>query len=332
MKKFYIALMCIVFGVAGSVSAMGNGIFRRVVSSYEILRNDPGNIRVLFPQLPRDGEIRWHHILGLNPDATQDEIRNAARRLQMRTHPDRGGITANASAFQAVQDAVNETRGVAAAIEIQHIVPEEMPRNLPRTTLGEVYNAAMRQRNPNWQETPLPGDELKAAYRSHYFLKGGFYALVVGSLIGSKLYEKYKKNITVEDEKDADKKSVSRLDVVKNQFIKVKNIFLGGKKRVKAAKILVGYVMIASGLYSPIKFATLNVSPIFARAFEPQSVHFHDARIILNSQNGHPIAYMDESEFTQANDQRRKYVFPMQSVFAAEVIAGCALIINGIFT
>ena len=43
-----------------------------------------------------------HEVLGLGPEATDDEIRAAYKRAAMKHHPDRGG---SSEAFQAVQDA-----------------------------------------------------------------------------------------------------------------------------------------------------------------------------------------------------------------------------------
>lgn len=43
-----------------------------------------------------------HEVLGVSPEATDDEIRAAYKRAAMKHHPDRGG---SSEAFQAVQDA-----------------------------------------------------------------------------------------------------------------------------------------------------------------------------------------------------------------------------------
>ena len=43
-----------------------------------------------------------HQVLGVSPEATDDEIRAAYKRAAMKHHPDRGG---SPEAFQAVQDA-----------------------------------------------------------------------------------------------------------------------------------------------------------------------------------------------------------------------------------
>ncbi len=43
-----------------------------------------------------------HEVLGVSPEATDDEIRAAYKRAAMKHHPDRGG---SPEAFQAVQDA-----------------------------------------------------------------------------------------------------------------------------------------------------------------------------------------------------------------------------------
>lgn len=43
-----------------------------------------------------------HEVLGVQPEATDDEIRAAYKRAAMKHHPDRGG---SSEAFQAVQDA-----------------------------------------------------------------------------------------------------------------------------------------------------------------------------------------------------------------------------------
>lgn len=49
-----------------------------------------------------------HKILGVEPHASQDEIRTAYRRQALKYHPDRGG---DAWAFQQIQDAYDELRG-----------------------------------------------------------------------------------------------------------------------------------------------------------------------------------------------------------------------------
>ena len=46
--------------------------------------------------------ITPHELLGIQPEATDDEIRAAYRRAAMKHHPDRGG---SSEAFQAVHDA-----------------------------------------------------------------------------------------------------------------------------------------------------------------------------------------------------------------------------------
>lgn len=43
-----------------------------------------------------------HQVLGVSPEATDDEIRTAYKRAAMKHHPDRGG---SSEAFQAVHDA-----------------------------------------------------------------------------------------------------------------------------------------------------------------------------------------------------------------------------------
>ena len=63
-----------------------------------------------FKALPERGSgAGWWETLGVEPDATPEDIRRAYKARAMETHPDRGG---NADAFRAVQDALHQ--GLAA--------------------------------------------------------------------------------------------------------------------------------------------------------------------------------------------------------------------------
>ncbi len=75
---------------------------------YERLREVPDNIKELFSHLPDDGEIQWYHVLGVEPNASQKEIKAATRKLQRKTHSDKRASTSDTDAFNAVQTAMKE--------------------------------------------------------------------------------------------------------------------------------------------------------------------------------------------------------------------------------
>lgn len=52
-----------------------------------------------------DGKAPWHEVLGVKPDATREDIRNAFRALSLVHHPDRGGRDED---FKRINDAFRE--------------------------------------------------------------------------------------------------------------------------------------------------------------------------------------------------------------------------------
>src|SRR3972149_7892573 len=211
-------------GLVGNISAMN---VRKINPAYEALRNLPDNVKALFPSVSADGEIRWHHVLGVAADATEEQIRQASRKLQLRVHPDQGGQTAHAGAFQAVQTALNESRGIAPDEQIIENFGTPAQKVLPETTFDavrdEVIAEHVRQsfagkddasreigekifRMMGFYSPCLSFDEYAAHFKNYYSLKGGVYGLAVAAMIGKQLYEKYTKDTKKEPKKDAVKK------------------------------------------------------------------------------------------------------------------------------
>lgn len=58
-----------------------------------------------------------HDVLGVAPNATREEVREAFRKLAMKHHPDRGGDAAQFAAVRAAYDAMSEKLAAAGLFD-----------------------------------------------------------------------------------------------------------------------------------------------------------------------------------------------------------------------
>ncbi len=322
-------------GLAGNMSAMNN--VRKVIPAYESLRGIPAHIKALFPQIAAYGEIRWHQVLGVPADATEDQIRVASRRLQLRVHPDQGGQTANGAAFQAVQTALNESRGVAPDFQII----DDLGNSLPITTYDAVRDYALpsdlkqicTQFGYSDHQTekllkfmgyriPFPSfDEYAAHFKNHYSLKGGVYGLALTAIIGKHVYEKYAKDSKKEASKEDVKKPQSKVDKFK--------ALLASRGMKKTAKIMAGLAMVGSSYYPQVKYMPFFVIALYDDGIRRAATDF-DGGKVCPGPDGRPGAYILNSEFEKARKIREVYLPISTWADRAEFWAGLSLILSGL--
>jgi hypothetical protein len=93
-----------------------------------------------------------YRTLGVSPDASDDELRDAYRRLVKIHHPDRNGGTAEATRrFQEIQDAYDRV--------------EEMRKEAPRRRQAPRARQAPSRQAPPRQAPPRPADDPDVAAR-----------------------------------------------------------------------------------------------------------------------------------------------------------------------